>query len=95
MDLRGALLVHERIQAELTIKRLLYAGVGTRLTGESWSDKVKIVCDLWSASVDKQMEVWTATLILIAVLLEALACSLSTVPGVSAQGLWPVHTNRL
>ncbi|KAH9536312.1 hypothetical protein CY35_17G100600 [Sphagnum magellanicum] len=32
------------------------------------------------------MEVWTATLILIAVLLEALACSLSTVPGVSAQG---------
>jgi hypothetical protein len=60
--------------------------VGTRLTGESWSDKVKIICDLWSASVDKQMEVWTATLILIAVLLEALACSLSTVPGVSAQG---------
>jgi hypothetical protein len=41
---------------------------------------------LWSGSVDKQMEVWMATLLLIAVLLEVLACSLSTVPGVSAQG---------
>jgi hypothetical protein len=26
LDLRGALLLHESIQAELTIKRLLYAG---------------------------------------------------------------------
>jgi hypothetical protein len=59
--------------------------VGTRLTGEAWSDKVKIICCLWSASVDKQMEVWMATLLLVAVLLEALVCSLSTVPGVSAQ----------
>jgi hypothetical protein len=41
------------------------------------------------------MEVWMATLLLIAVLLEALVCSLSTVPGVSAQGLWPIHTDRL
>ncbi|CAM6043068.1 unnamed protein product [Sphagnum compactum] len=31
------------------------------------------------------MEVWMATLLLVAVLLEALLCSLSTVPGVSAQ----------
>ncbi len=69
--------------------------MGTRMTSESWSDKVKIICDLWSGSVDKQMEVWMATLLLIAVLLEVLACSLSTVPGVSAQGLWPGHTIRL
>ncbi len=71
--------------------------MGTRLTGEPWSDKVKIICYLWSASVDKQMEVWMATLLLVAVLLEALVCNLSIVPGASAQdrGLWPIHTNRL
>jgi hypothetical protein len=46
---------------------------------------VKIICYLWFASVYKQMEVWMTTLLLIAVLLEALVCNLSTVPGVSAQ----------
>jgi len=58
---------------------------------------VKIICYLWFASVYKQMEVWMTTLLLIAVLLEALVCNLSTVPGVSAQtqGLWPIHTDRL
>jgi hypothetical protein len=50
---------------------------------------------LWSASVDKQMEVWTATLLLIAVL-EALVSSPSTVPGVSgAQGLLHINKNCL
>jgi len=100
LGLRVALLLHERIKAALTIKCFLYAWfacVGTRFTVEAWSDKVKIICYLWSASVDKQMEVWMATLLLIAVLLEALVCNLSTVPGVSAQaqGLWLIHTNCL
>ncbi len=71
--------------------------MGIRFTVEAWSDKVKIICYLLSASVNQKMEVWMATLLLIAVLLEALVCNLSTVPGVSAQaqGLWPIHTNGL
>jgi len=100
LGLRGTLLLYERIQAELTIKRFSYAwfaSQGTRFTGEAWRDKVKIICYLWFASVDEQMEVWRTTLLLIAVLLEALVCNLSTVPGVSAQaqGLWPIHTSRV
>ncbi|CAN5965854.1 unnamed protein product [Sphagnum jensenii] len=39
------------------------------------------------------MEVWMTTLLLIAVLLEALVCNLSTVPGVSAQTQGPIFVD--
>jgi hypothetical protein len=67
------------------------------LTGAVCSDEVQIICHLTCGSMDKPKRIWKAMLTLLIAVLEALVCTLSNAPGVSAQiqGLFHFNTYRL